>query len=126
MDWCGSSLIRSCPSSSPVIWVCWRWICCRRLSAPWCAAPWDWPAACRGWRAVFLYNRFDSMQTDYDILVAGGGIVGATLACALGTAGLKIGLIDDHPPPPIVDMPGRDYDLRVSAITLASRNVFQN
>ncbi len=62
------------------------------------------------------------MEPDYDILIAGGGIVGATLACALGPSALSIGLIDDHSPP----VAETDYDLRVSAITLASRNIFQS
>ncbi|HLQ24768.1 MAG TPA: UbiH/UbiF/VisC/COQ6 family ubiquinone biosynthesis hydroxylase [Acidiferrobacterales bacterium] len=68
------------------------------------------------------------MRTDYDILIAGGGIVGTTLACALATPGLTVGLIDDHSPSPlpIMDTADTDYDLRVSAITLASRNIFQN
>jgi 2-octaprenylphenol hydroxylase len=62
------------------------------------------------------------MNNDFDILIAGGGMVGGTLACALGGSGLKVGVIEPQAP---VDAPG-DYDLRVSAVTLASQTVFEN
>jgi 2-polyprenylphenol 6-hydroxylase len=62
------------------------------------------------------------MNTDYDILIAGGGVVGGTLACALGGSGLKVGVIE----PQAVAVPEKGYGLRVSAITLASQTVFEN
>lgn len=62
------------------------------------------------------------MKLDYDVLIAGGGMVGATLACALGGSGLRIGVIEPQAPA----APTGDYDLRVSAITLASQTVFEN
>lgn len=61
------------------------------------------------------------MNAHFDVLIAGGGMVGGTLACALGDSGLKVGVIE--PQPPVV--PGAEYDLRVSAITLASQAVFE-
>lgn len=66
-----------------------------------------------------------NMLTDYDILIAGGGMVGASLACALGESGLKVALVEagSIPKVPSVDGP---YDLRVSAITRASQRIFQN
>lgn len=58
-----------------------------------------------------------------DVLIVGGGMVGASLACALGDSGLKICILDSRVPmPSAVD----HLDSRVSAITLASRNYFRN
>lgn len=63
------------------------------------------------------------MNTRFDVLIVGGGMVGAALACALGSSRLKIGIVDSRAP--AVPSPG-EYDLRVSAITLASRALFDN
>ncbi len=63
------------------------------------------------------------MKANFDILIVGGGMVGATLACALGDSRLKVGVLDSRAP---VVSTSDDYDLRVSAITLASRALFEN
>lgn len=56
-----------------------------------------------------------------DVLVVGGGLVGTTLAAALGRAGFTVALVEARETPPL---PEHGFDLRVSAVTLASRRVF--
>ena len=63
------------------------------------------------------------MKSSYDIVIVGGGMVGATLACALGNSALKVALLDRAP---MASPPEKGYDLRVSALTLASRALFKN
>lgn len=59
------------------------------------------------------------MTREYDIVIAGGGMVGMALACALGNTGLRIAVVEKYGPGDTSDNDG--YDNRVSAITLASR-----
>ncbi len=61
-------------------------------------------------------------QTDYDLIIAGGGMVGSALACALGQSNLKIALLEGLPLDRI--RPGVDLDARVSAISRASQRIF--
>ncbi|MDF2867899.1 MAG: hypothetical protein K0S11_1369 [Gammaproteobacteria bacterium] len=60
----------------------------------------------------------------YDLIIAGGGIVGLTLANLLADSGLKIAIFDQQS----LNLPTltQDYELRVSAITHASQELFQH
>src|SRR3989344_10563 len=49
-------------------------------------------------------------------------MVGAALACALGDSGLKVVVLEQRAPSP---PPVQGFDLRVSAVTLASVSIFQ-
>ena len=61
-------------------------------------------------------------KADYDLIIAGGGMVGSTLACALRDADLKIALLESAPLERI--RPGEETDLRVSAVNRASQRIF--
>ena len=61
-------------------------------------------------------------NADYDLVIAGGGMVGSTLACALSDADFKIALLESVPLERI--RPGEETDLRVSAINRASQRIF--
>jgi len=65
------------------------------------------------------------MNIHYDVIIVGGGMVGATLAVALAEQStLKIAVIEAFEPKPLTefDVP----DLRVSALTLASETLLKN
>ncbi len=61
-------------------------------------------------------------MSDYDILIIGGGMVGASLACAVARQGLRIGLIEARPFTSS-DHPG--YDDRTIALAYGSQRIFQ-
>jgi 3-demethoxyubiquinol 3-hydroxylase len=66
----------------------------------------------------------DKMNQDYDILIVGGGMVGAALACCLGGSRFRVALIDSQSPEPFsADQP---HDLRVSALSIASKQILQS
>ena len=60
----------------------------------------------------------------YDIIIVGGGMVGSTLACALGDSGLKIAVIEAFQSD--FNWPAGSHDIRVSALTHASQHIFEN
>ncbi|WP_210395355.1 UbiH/UbiF/VisC/COQ6 family ubiquinone biosynthesis hydroxylase [Motiliproteus sediminis] len=64
-------------------------------------------------------NRFQT-----DVAIVGGGMVGATLACLLRDSGLAVTLLEQQPPQSFA--PGQPHDLRVSAISPASRRILES
>ncbi len=64
------------------------------------------------------------MKSTYDVVIVGGGMVGAALGCALGGSGLKVAVLEQQAP--VAGSAAGEYDQRVSAITLASRALFEN
>ena len=60
----------------------------------------------------------------YQVGIVGGGMVGASLACLLAEKGVSVALIDAGEP--MAEWPIDTYDLRVSALTLASINLFKS
>lgn len=64
-----------------------------------------------------------NMKDKYDVIIVGGGMVGSTLACALADTNLQIAVIEKNIPDDIQQ--NDDYDLRVSAISHSSQNVFE-
>ncbi len=64
-----------------------------------------------------------STDMTYDVIVVGGGLVGASVALALADTGLRIAVLDARPlpaPAAVYEAPA-SFDPRVSAITPASR-----
>ncbi|MDP6096892.1 MAG: UbiH/UbiF/VisC/COQ6 family ubiquinone biosynthesis hydroxylase [Gammaproteobacteria bacterium] len=68
-------------------------------------------------------------EIDFDLIIVGGGMVGASLACLLAETNLHIALVDrslfDSSSKPFNDTE-LNFDARVSAITSASRKIFED
>jgi len=63
------------------------------------------------------------MKEDFDVVVVGGGMVGAAVACGLGGSPLKVAVVESALPLDFsADQP---HDLRVSALSIASKNILE-
>ena len=63
------------------------------------------------------------MTQNFDIIIVGGGMVGAAVACGLGNSHLKVAIIEKNMPDAFsCDQP---HDLRVSALSIASKNILE-
>jgi 2-octaprenylphenol hydroxylase len=62
-------------------------------------------------------------QTDFDLLVVGGGMVGAAFALACVGKGLSVAVLEARPPKR--EWPQGEVDLRVSALARASQRMLQ-
>ena len=59
----------------------------------------------------------------YDVVIAGAGLVGASLALALSGLGLRIGVLEIRPPAPEARPPG--HDARAIALSAGSRIILE-
>lgn len=79
-----------------------------------------------------MSSNVNTAATDFDVTIIGGGLVGATLACALADTSLdanrdlRIAIVDPHDLSKIKPLTSADdFDVRVSAITRASQHIFE-
>lgn len=63
-------------------------------------------------------------SAEYDAVIIGGGMVGLTIACALGQQEFKVAVVEAFEPQDINVTD--DYELRVSAISKSSQQVFKS
>ena len=62
-------------------------------------------------------------MNDYDVIVVGGGMVGASFASALSSLPLSIAIVEAHPP----EAPGQpSYDDRSTALSIGSRRILES
>ena len=64
------------------------------------------------------------MSDSSDIIIVGGGMVGACMALAAAREGFQVTLLE--PRQPSLDWSGDDFDIRVSALTRTSETILRN
>ena len=63
------------------------------------------------------------MKEQFDVVIVGGGMVGAAVACGLGGSNLKIAVIENEFPQEFQSE--QPHDLRVSALSIASKTILE-
>lgn len=63
----------------------------------------------------------DNNKIQYDVVITGGGLAGMSLACVLGTQGIRVACVDRAVPLSIADK--EKGDLRTTAISYGSRQI---
>lgn len=63
------------------------------------------------------------MKEQFDVVIVGGGMVGAAVACCLGGSELKVAVIEALVPEAFSS--AQPHDLRVSALSIASKNILE-
>jgi len=63
------------------------------------------------------------MKEHFDVVIVGGGMVGAAVACGLGGSGLRVAVLESSPPQEFSN--DQPHDLRVSALSIASKNILE-
>ena len=65
-----------------------------------------------------------NLAENFDVVIVGGGMVGAAVACCLGNSPLKIAVIETTEPENFEQT--QPHDLRVSALSIASKNILES
>ncbi|MCF6202612.1 MAG: FAD-dependent monooxygenase [Methylococcaceae bacterium] len=60
---------------------------------------------------------------EFDVVIVGAGMVGATVACGLGGSSLRVAVVEQSLPGSFSSE--QPHDLRVSALSIASKNILQ-
>lgn len=64
------------------------------------------------------------MKKEFDVVIVGGGMVGAAVACGLGNSVIKVAVIEKFLPEAFDSE--QSHDLRVSALSIASKNILES